>query len=295
MYPGAKLRQSVPFLLGFVLASLGHAQQLPSLGTNGPAPNFPAINPNATNFPATNFPATNAPATNVPATNAPATNTPATNAPATNAPAMNAPPASGRPGQPPSDAVNLLLGQAFQLLEKKQLDAALQKVNAALQSAPQNPDAYDLRGTIYAEKKLWDQAGKDYQTALQLDGKNVQMKFNLAELEFMQKKYEVARPGFAALKQDPDMGDLATYKIFLCDLFGGHDDVAAKELDAFNQVGSNASFYFANAAWSLYHHKTEDARGWLMSATNIYAPNKFKLYATSLIDLGYMPLPPPQP
>jgi tetratricopeptide (TPR) repeat protein len=217
----------------------------------------------------------------------------------TNAPesqAISPPPARGSLAQPQVDPVHLLLQQAFQLLEQKQFDAALDKVNVALQAAPKNEDAYGLRGNIYAEKKLWDQAEKDYQTGLQIDGKNVQIKFNLAEIQFMQKKYDDARPGFAALEQNSNMGDLATYKVFLCDLFGGHEDVSAKELDeldAFNQVGRNASYYFGNAAWSLYHQKTEDARSWLTSAANIYAPNKFRLYAASLIDLGYMPLPPP--
>jgi tetratricopeptide (TPR) repeat protein len=194
---------------------------------------------------------------------------------------------------PPADPATLLLRDALQLLEQKQFDAALEKVNAALQVAPKNPDAYGLRGGIYAEKKLWDQAEKDFQTAIQIDDNNVRMKFDLAEIEFMQKKYDAARPGFVALKQDSAMGDLAAYKVFLSDLFGGHEEVAANELAGFNQVGSNASYYFANAAWSLYHHKTEQARGWLMSAANIFAPNKFRIYAASLIDLGYMPLPPP--
>jgi len=183
--------------------------------------------------------------------------------------------------------------EAFALLQQKRFDEALDKLHAAIQSDPQNAGAYGLRGSIYVEKKLWDQAEMDYQTALQLDGKNVQTKFNLAEIDFMQKKYDDARPGFVTLEQDPNMGDLASYKIFLCDLFGGHEDVAKKELDAFNQVGTNAPYYFGNAAWLLYHQKTEEARGWLTSAGNIYAPYKFKLYAASLIDLGYMPLPPP--
>jgi Tfp pilus assembly protein PilF len=208
---------------------------------------------------------------------------------------MIPPPTSSSHDQPPAGPVALLLSQAFQLSEQNQPDAALDKVNAAIQAAPQNPAAYGLRGNIYAEKKLWYQAGKDFQSALQLDGKNTQVKFNLAEIDFMQQKYEDSRHGFVVLKQDPDMGDLATYKVFLCDLFGARDEVAANELDAFNQVGSNASYYFANAAWSLVHHKTEDARRWLTSAANIYAPNKFKLYATSLVALGYMPLPPPPP
>ena len=194
-----------------------------------------------------------------------------------------------------ANLAGVLLSQASRFLEQKQLDAALDKVNSALKIAPKNAEAYGLRGGIYAEKKLWDQAEKDFQTALQIDGKNVQMKFNVAEIEFMQKKYDAARPSFVALGQDSAMGDLATYKVFLCDLFGGHEEVAAKELAAFNQVGANASYYFANAAWLLYHQKTEDARGWLISAANIYAPTKFRIYAASLIDLGYMPLPPPRP
>jgi Tfp pilus assembly protein PilF len=213
--------------------------------------------------------------------------------PASKAPPIIPPPTSSSYDQPPADPVTLLLSQTYQLLEQNQLDAALEKVNAALQAAPQNPIAYGLRANIYGDKKLWDQAEKDYQTAIQLDGKNAKLKFNLAAIEFLQKKYDVARPGFIALEQDQNVGDLATYKVFLCDLFGGHENVAAGELDAFNQVGSNASYYFANAAWSLYHKKTEDARGWLQSAGNIYAPQKFNLYASSLIALGYLPLPPP--
>ncbi|MCE0496672.1 MAG: tetratricopeptide repeat protein [Methylacidiphilales bacterium] len=201
--------------------------------------------------------------------------------------------AQQQPSPPPPDQVSLLLKQGLQFLEQQQLDDALAKANAAVQAAPQNANAYELRGTIYVEKKLWDLAAKDYQTALQFDVKNTQLKFNLAEIEFMQKKYAAARPGFVALEQDPDMGDISSYKAFLCDLFGGHEDVAAKELAAFNQVGANASYYFANVAWSLYHHKTEDARGWLSSAVAIYAPNKARLYASSLINLGYLPLPPP--
>jgi hypothetical protein len=109
----------------------------------------------------------------------------------------------------------------------------------------------------------------------------------------MQKQYDVARPGFVALENDPDMGDFASYKVFLCDLFGGHPDVAKKELDAFDDVMGNPSYYFSNAAWSLVHKNTEEARSWLLSASRIYPPQKNVYYAQSLRDLGYLPLPQP--
>ena len=205
------------------------------------------------------------------------------------APAAATPaPATAAPAQDPT----ILLHEAMEALQDKQIDEALAKVNTVIQLAPQNVDGYGLRGGIYAEQKDWEKAIQDYQKILQLDPNNAQAKFNMAEIAFLQKKYDEARPGFIAMEKDPNLGELATYKVFLCDLFGGQADTAARELQAFEQVGSGASYYFAEAASSLYQKKPEDARGWLTSAANIYSPAKFKLYSASLFDLGYLPLPP---
>jgi hypothetical protein len=40
------------------------------------------------------------------------------------------------------------------------------------------------------------------------------------------------------------------------------------------------------------HKNTDDARGWITSAIRIFPPNENKFYAQSLLDLGYLPLPP---
>ncbi len=160
-------------------------------------------------------------------------------------------------------------------------------------AAPQDADGYELRATIYLEEKLWDQAAKDYQMAIQFDGKNAQLKFNLAEIQFIQKKYAVARPGFAALEQDRDMGDIAAYKVFLCDLFGGQADAATRELDAFNQVGSNASYYLRTRASCLYNHKRKRPGAGSRRRSIFMRPPSAGFYAISLVNLGYLPLPPP--
>jgi tetratricopeptide (TPR) repeat protein len=185
-----------------------------------------------------------------------------------------------------------LIRDAYTLDTQGKYDDALAKVNAAIQSNPKSIPAYILRGDIYSRKKQFDMSQKDYDSVLQLDPKNGTAKFNMAELKFMQKDYDGARPGFVELEANTDLGDLATYKVFLCDLFGGHTDVAQKEYDDFNKVGGNASYYFANVAWDVYHKNTDDARTWLGSAQRIYPPQKFLLYASSLHDLGYLPLPP---
>ncbi len=177
------------------------------------------------------------------------------------------------------------------LSRAEQIQADLTAANTRVTMNPKDPDAYGNRGNVYAAKRDWEAAERDYRTVLSLTPDNTKVQFNLAEMNFMEKKYDVAKAGFGALMKDPELGDLAAYKAFLSDLFGGQMDAAAKELDAFNQVGGNASYYFANAAWSINHRKLDDARDWLRSATRIYPAEKFKLYATTLFEMGYLPLP----
>lgn len=198
-------------------------------------------------------------------------------------------PAAAPPVDPSSHAMAVAIGK----MNADDVNGALDKLTEAIKLNPKNSAAYVLRASIYCQKKLWTQAADDFTAAGAIDPKNVVIKFNQVEIKFLQKQYDAARPGFAALEDDPDMGDLAKYKVFLCDLFGGHEEAASKELDDFNKAGEYASYYFSNAAWDLYHKKTEDARGWLISASHIYAPQKNGYYAQSLRDLGYLPLPPP--
>jgi hypothetical protein len=170
----------------------------------------------------------------------------------------------------------------------KQLNAELAAADAITRKDASNVIGYLQRGNAYGNLKQWAQAKADYQHALQLNSKCTAASFNLAEIEFMQGHYDTARPGFMSIVNDGDFGDLAKYKVFLCDLFGGHEQTAAEELAVFNQVGSEASYYFANVAWSLYHKKSDDAKSWWDSANSIFPPQKVQLYAKPLIDLGYV-------
>jgi tetratricopeptide (TPR) repeat protein len=167
---------------------------------------------------------------------------------------------------------------------------ALEKANADIQAEPNNAINYIVRGNIYGRERLWADAQKDYGKALALDPRNSAARLDLAVIEFRQKQYDQARTGFVPLAHDPDLGDLASYMIFLCDLFGAHAEQAARELAAFNAVGRDPSYYYANVAWYIYHHDPAHARGFLDSATRIYEPAKASLYTANLVELGYLPL-----
>ena len=184
------------------------------------------------------------------------------------------------------------LKEALDLLVGGQIDQALASVNQALAMDQKSLRGYLIRGEIYTIKEQWDLAQKDYETAGQIDPRDVVVKFNLADLKFRKKEYDPAREAFVAIENDPDYGDLSSYKVFLCDLQAGREDVANKELSAFEEAASKPSYFFSHVAWSAAHHKTEDARGWLDSALKIYSATKINLYATTLKNLGYLPLPP---
>ena len=173
-------------------------------------------------------------------------------------------------------------------------DEALATINAVLSKEPKNINAYIMRGAVYSQKQAWAQAEKDYETALEMDPKNDGVKFDLADLKFKQKLFAAAREAFVPLQNNPDfeVRDLIKYKIYLCDLLDGHDEAASKELDVFNQAGSNASYYFGNAAWNLVHKKPNEAKSWLVSASHIYPERKQLIYTSILNNMGYLPLPP---
>jgi tetratricopeptide (TPR) repeat protein len=208
-------------------------------------------------------------------------------APVTNAAAPTASDSTPKPASPADQ-----LADAYHDYAKGSLDTAIDKVSAIIKLDSRNVQALMLRGSIYAKQEQWDKAEYDYEVALVSDPNNPIVKFDLAELKFMQKKYDEARPGFVEIESDKNLGDFATYKVFLCDLFGAHEDVASKELDAMNQVGGNPSYYFGNAAWDLVHNKKDEASDWLQSAGRIYAnaPQKIANYTSSLQSLGYLPI-----
>lgn len=193
----------------------------------------------------------------------------------------------------PTDAAKQMIADAVQKMNANNVDGALNDLSQAIKVNPNSTGAYVLRAAIYCQKKQWPEAEADFKAAARIAPTNSVLKFNLVEVKFMQKEYDVARPGFIALETDPDMGDFASYKVFLCDLFGGHEAMARKELDVFNDTMGNPSYYFGNAAWSLVHKNIEDARSWLLSASRIYPPEKNAYYAQSLRDLGYLPIPAP--
>jgi tetratricopeptide (TPR) repeat protein len=192
----------------------------------------------------------------------------------------------------PNDPAAPMLKQAYDLVNKKDLNGALTIVDEAVKNNPKSFASLTLRGMIYSQKKQWTSSEADFNSALAIHPDNIVVKFELAQIEFEQKNYAAAGARFQALTTDPVMGDFASYNVFLCNLLSGHEDLAKKELSGWDEE-TGPSYFYGKAAWALFHKNPEDARSYLASAITIFPVSKNRFYAASLIDLGYLPLPAP--
>jgi hypothetical protein len=157
------------------------------------------------------------------------------------------------------------------------LDRARTEVIAALAIEPNNAAALDLRGSIYVEQKLWPLAERDYTRLNQLSP-DPAYQYKLAQIKFLQKLYDDARPMFAALKDDPRLGDLARYKVFVCDLFGAHEAIAARDLDLLDSTGEKPSYYYGRALWLGMHGQNPAAGHYVAHASGKFSPTVCGLY-----------------
>ena len=199
--------------------------------------------------------------------------------PAADAPATN----STEPAPPnTADTAQDLIGKSTQHMADGDLDQAASEATMAIQLDPKNPSAYELRGSIYIEKKIWDRAERDYAKADQISPDSA-YKYKLGEIKFLQKAYGDARYRFALLQKDPRLGDLATFKVFLCDLLGGHESIAVQDLAAIDRGAKNPSYYFSHFTWGLYHHQRAESNAYVAAAQKRFDESTNNRYISSLV------------
>jgi Tfp pilus assembly protein PilF len=175
--------------------------------------------------------------------------------------------------------------------QKKDYAAALSHADAAIKADPSNPAAWNLRGAIYTMQKNWGKAAEMFHKALELDPKTLDPRFNLIELDFLQKKYPEARKKFEVLAVENPKNEFLRYKILLCWLMEGNKSEAEKILQSFDFLGNTPAYYFANAAWHFSQNEREKARSYIISSEKIFSPDQNYFFGQSLFDLGWLEEP----
>ncbi len=160
-------------------------------------------------------------------------------------------------------------------------DKALGEVSEALQIDDHLAQGYELRGSIYVSLKLWDKAERDYKAADKLSP-DPAYKYKLAEIKYLQKKYDDARPIYAALESDGRLGDLARYRVYLCDLFGAHPSIAAADLADIDKNPKNPSHFYAHAVEDLFQGDRPSANQLVASAEEYFGKSVENAYLAAI-------------
>lgn len=190
------------------------------------------------------------------------------------------------------------LGEVSNFLRGVRLLEALEKVNELEATFGSNHFLENLRGAAFTKMKNYTRARVHFAKAADL-AKNYPAeafhpRFNLAELDFVEKKWDLARTSFQKLIDDPGKpgtgsDDLMKFKVFVCDLQQKKDAAAEKLLGTFDQYNVDSpAFYYARAAQFFIKDEKEKANEWLESARRIYPREINEVYNDSLVEMGWL-------
>jgi tetratricopeptide (TPR) repeat protein len=163
---------------------------------------------------------------------------------------------------------------------------------------------YNLRGAIYTKLREFDKARAAFSRAVELNSNLMEARFNLAELDFVEKKFASAEQSFLQLFEDfPNLvtsqeqratKKLIDYKIFIAVLLQSQQEGDAKEkqamalLEQFDWFDDYPVFYYANAALEFHRDNQAGAEEWMSSAAKIYDRGTQSLYVDALIEMGWV-------
>lgn len=163
----------------------------------------------------------------------------------------------------------------------------------------------NLKGAIYTKLRDFKKARECFQASLKLQPDLMEAMFNLAELDFVEKRFPEAEAGFQKLKdqfqgkinpktKQPYLVEetlkLIDYKLFISMLrqSPSKEKPALDALAKFSPYDDYPLYYYSNAALNFQRGKTEEAQGWLSSAENIYSKPVQSIYIDALIEMGWL-------
>ena len=188
--------------------------------------------------------------------------------------------------------------RANSLFQQKRIFESLEALEEVDEIYAKNPASLTLRGACYVEFRAFDKARLVFAKSLKISPGNFNVRFNVAEIEFVTKNYakalEILEPLVLEAKKNKateTMTPLIKFKIALCkikteDLAGAEAIVAEADF-----LDDSPLFYFGKAA---LHYAKDDGVGaekWLARATRIFrSPNGGLLapWQDTLIEFGYI-------
>ncbi len=178
------------------------------------------------------------------------------------------------------------------------LQESLEKLNEVEGVTGEFHIVSNMRGAVFTKMRDFKAARAEFEKAIvmtkDMPRENFHPRFNLAEINFVEKNWPQARKEFTDLLASSNVPDSGTrrlmeYKIFICHLQEKQAAAADSMLEKFDQYDNDSpAYYFAMAATSFAKEKKEEAEEWLASASKIYPKEINDVYQDSLVEVGWL-------
>lgn len=156
----------------------------------------------------------------------------------------------------------------------------------------------NMRGAVFTKMRDFKSARAQFTRAIEMTKdqprENFHPRFNLAEINFVEKNWAQARKEFSDLLANASVPDTGTrrlmeFKVFVCLIQEKQTDAALAAAEKFDQYDHDSpAYYFAQAALNFSKDKKEEAEEWLASAAKIYPKEINDVYQDSLVEVGWL-------
>ncbi len=176
-------------------------------------------------------------------------------------------------------------------------DRDFTKAEAALATAdkivPATVFSLNIHAAIEIERGRYPQGERYCRAVLQKDPKFFPARFNLGEIQALQKHYAAARAIFQEIQKDDPGNDLLQYRIIVTYLMENNDAAAQELLGQMKFPCDSGAYYYANAAWAFAHGDKAGAEVWIRDGDWVFSHRANTELLNVFYDVGWMQRPVP--
>jgi tetratricopeptide (TPR) repeat protein len=194
-------------------------------------------------------------------------------------------------------AFNKHYTKATQLIQEKRIFEAMSSLDKADKIFNPLSFTLNLRATCYVEMRDFDKARAIYEKIQELDPKNIANRFNVAEMHYVSKEWQLAHDSFSKiLSEESDkiqnMVPITEFKILICKTKLKLQDEALILSQKYSSKDDSPFYYYAKALTEYENSDTVKAEEWTQKALRIFQNQSLLFpWQVSLEEANYLAVP----
>jgi tetratricopeptide (TPR) repeat protein len=184
--------------------------------------------------------------------------------------------------------------EASRLFQQKRIFECLNAIYEAEKIFSKSAELFNLLGSCYVEMRSFEKAKTCFEEALKINPRNVSIRFNVGEVQFVTKEWQAAHDLFQEIlgaipPSNMALSRLIEFKILLCKIKLGQSDEVTILAQKYDFLDDSPFYYYAQAALAHEADKKTEAEEWQARAGRIFRdPNIIAPWQDTFVEFGYI-------